>query len=128
MRSVALLLPCLLLLGDPALGQVAATGPDGSRIVVGPAGTSAQAGVGRRFDCSTGHLIVTCSRQDIQAAGTCQSVEVSGTGNTVHVQVAPGATISVSGSRNTVFWAPAVVNGVTPTVTQSGTANHVRQD
>lgn len=79
-------------------------------------------------DCAAGRrLEVAGSGHKLDAEGVCGAVEVSGTGNVVHVRIAPAAAIALAGSRNTVVWTPADPGGAPPSVAITGTGNSARR-
>jgi hypothetical protein len=77
------------------------------------------------LDCRGGSAAVAGSNDVLNLTGGCTALKVAGSNNRVIVEVAKGATISVTGSNNTVTWKSD--GDVPPQVVQTGSDNTVQK-
>ena len=77
------------------------------------------------LDCRGGSASVVGSDDVLTLTGGCTALKVIGSNNRVIVTVAKGATISVTGSGNTVTWKSD--GDAPPQVVQTGSENTVQK-
>jgi hypothetical protein len=107
MRSLALAFLLVLAACDPA-DAVSVTGSN----------------VTESLDCRGGGASVTGSDDVLNLTGGCTALKVAGSNNRVIIDVARGATISVTGSNNIVTWKSD--GDAPPQVVQTGSDNTVQ--
>lgn len=99
----------------------------GALVVLAPALAHADAvvngsGLTEMLACAGAPAVVNGDRNQLTFSGTCRSLHVAGSANRITIDLAPGATVTVTGGDNDVRYTPVVP---TPVVTAEGTANHV---
>ena len=79
-------------------GQVGAVEQNAQRIEV--------TGVGheRTIDCEGRDVVIAGTGHTLTFTGTCASLDLTGSGNQVTINLAPEARVSVAGSNQTVRW------------------------
>ena len=65
------------------------------------------AGTTATYDCNGGPATIEGAGNTITFVGGCKSLNISGASNIVHVELAPGAPIIISGAGNRVGWTMA---------------------
>lgn len=71
-------------------------------------------------------VVVAANRTKLRLAGPCRQVTVAGDHNDLHVDVAPGGTVEITGTHNDVTWRQ-VGQGPRPTLTIKGASNDFHQ-
>ena len=74
------------------------------------------------YPCKDMPVSLDGNRNDVRLTGGCQRVRVAGDHNDVHVDVAPGGTIEVTGGHNDVTWRQTAP-GPKPELKDTGASN-----
>lgn len=77
--------------------------------------------------CGERPVVLAGDRNVLRLTGECRDVTVAGRRNDVHVEVAPGGTIEITGSRNDVTWRQTGP-GPAPTLKATGPNNDFHRD
>ena len=77
--------------------------------------------------CGERPIVLAGDRNVLRLTGGCRDVTVAGRRNDVHVEVAPGGTIEITGARNDVTWRQTGP-GPAPTLKLTGPNNDFHRD
>lgn len=75
------------------------------------------------MDCGGKGATITGASNEMTVTGHCQSLVIEGAGNIVHVAMAKGGTIRITGASNEVYW--TTPDGTRPRVNAAGAGNSV---
>ncbi|MBV8335639.1 MAG: DUF3060 domain-containing protein [Alphaproteobacteria bacterium] len=77
-----------------------------------------------RLDCNGGKAEIMGSNNKLTITGRCSALDLAGSGNTITIEFAAGATVQFVGSGNTITWTS--VDGKAPKITYIGSNNMVK--
>ena len=74
--------------------------------------------------CADRDVVIRADDQRYSLAGKCRSLILEGDRNFVSIELAAGATLTVSGSQNQVYWKE---RSETPSIVDAGSDNRITQ-